>query len=60
MLLHPVFRLQDSMQKKTLGERRWRQVAQRKKVVDEIEAYKRAHGGREPRRRRGVLGRWRG
>eukprot|EP00947_MAST-08B_sp_MAST-8B-sp1_P000122 g122.t1 len=42
MLLHPIFRLQDSMQKKTLGERRWRQVAQRKKVVDEIEAYKHA------------------
>ena len=51
MLLHPIFRLQDSMQKLTLGEKRWKQVAAGLVITDAVNLYKRQHGGALPKKK---------
>lgn len=48
LVLFPAFRLQDMMQRKTLGERVWLQVIQNYQEVKRIEEYKAQHGGRAP------------
>jgi hypothetical protein len=48
LVLFPAFRLQDMMQRKTLGERVWLQVMQNYQESKRIEEYKATHGGRAP------------
>jgi len=48
MLMFPAFRLQDQMQRCTLGLRRWRKVLEYKAKREVIEAYKLANNGELP------------
>jgi Ca2+-binding EF-hand superfamily protein len=48
MVLFPIFRLQDALQKYTLGEKRWTQIAKEVQRQKAIEEYRRTHGGRAP------------
>ncbi|GBG27977.1 Calcium-dependent protein kinase 5 [Hondaea fermentalgiana] len=52
MLLFPIFRLQDKMQRRTLGARRWTQILKKKAEREKIEAYKLAHDGDLPPKKR--------
>lgn len=48
MLTFPIFRLQDQMQRKTLGQSRWTKILREKAKRERIEAYKLAHDGDMP------------
>lgn len=48
LVLFPAFRLQDMMQKKTLGEAAWVELSERYYHNKQIEDYKAAHGGKLP------------
>ena len=48
MLLWPAFRMQDRMQKATLGEKGWHKIALAMKRREEIEHYKKTHNGALP------------
>uniref|UniRef100_A0A7S2S8V8 EF-hand domain-containing protein n=1 Tax=Mucochytrium quahogii TaxID=96639 RepID=A0A7S2S8V8_9STRA len=48
MLMFPAFRLQDQMQKCTLGSKRWTQILKYKAKRERIEAYMAAHDGEVP------------
>lgn len=48
LVLFPAFRLQDVMQRVSLGERAWVKISEKYQKVKEIEEYKAAHGGRLP------------
>ena len=50
LVLFPAFRLQDRMQKKTLGDSYWYKVARIKAKEEYIEEYKRTHDGAPPPR----------
>lgn len=47
-VLFPIFRLQDLLQKATLGEKKWLKVAARNKREKVAEKYKRLHNGQLP------------
>jgi Ca2+-binding EF-hand superfamily protein len=48
LVLFPAFRLQDMMQRNTLGERVWLKVIENYQETRRIEEYKATHGGRAP------------
>lgn len=48
MLLFPAFHLQDVMQRRTLGQKRWTAILRHKAQHERIEAYKLAHDGELP------------
>lgn len=48
LVLFPAFRLQDVMQRVSLGERAWVKISEKYQKVKEIEEYKATHGGRLP------------
>ncbi len=48
LMLFPAFRLQDVMQRTSLGEKVWLKVMEKYQEVRRIEEYKAAHGGRAP------------
>lgn len=48
LVLFPAFRLQDTMQRNSLGERAWVRVIEDYQEAKRIEEYKAAHGGRAP------------
>lgn len=48
MVLFPAFRLQDNMQKLTLGEARWRQINTKVEKQRQADEYAEQHGGRAP------------
>lgn len=47
-MLFPAFRLQDRIQKMTLGEKGWVEVAKRVAKAKYIQEYMRVHGGELP------------
>jgi hypothetical protein len=48
MILFPAFRLQDLMQKATLGERRWTVILEMMNTKREIQEYRDMHDGLFP------------
>lgn len=48
MIFYPAFRLQDTMQKNTLGETEWNYVLQNYAHNQAVEEYRDTHGGRSP------------
>lgn len=48
LMLFPAFRLQDVMQRTSLGEKAWLTVMEKYQETKRIEEYKAAHGGRSP------------
>jgi len=48
MIMYPAFRLQDNLQKKSLGEHTWLRVLQDYTARQRIHEYKLTHGGRNP------------
>ena len=48
MVLFPAFRLQDKMQKYTLGKRRWNVILRERKLIRDVLRYRRTHGGAMP------------
>ena len=48
ILFYPAFRLQDGMQRATLGEKKWVQVHEFMKKKRQIEEYRSRHGGATP------------
>ncbi len=48
LILFPAFRLQDVMQRTSLGERAWIKVIERYQESKRVEEYKATHGGRAP------------
>jgi hypothetical protein len=48
LILFPAFRLQDVMQRNSLGERAWIKVIENYQESKRVEEYKAAHGGRAP------------
>jgi hypothetical protein len=48
MIMYPAFRLQDNLQKKSLGEQTWLRVIQDYTARQRVEEYKVTHGGRLP------------
>jgi hypothetical protein len=48
LILFPAFRLQDVMQRASLGESQWLTVIEKYEDNKRIEEYKAAHGGRAP------------
>lgn len=48
LILFPAFRLQDMMQRNTLGENTWLKVIEQYQESRRIEEYKNSHGGRAP------------
>ena len=45
LVLFPAFRLQDVMQKKSLGERAWLKINEKYSLNQQREAYRKAHNG---------------
>ncbi len=50
MLMFPAFRLQEKMQKMTLGEKQWTKINERIKVSRYRQDFMNAHNGVEPRK----------
>lgn len=48
MILFPAFRLQDTLQRSSLGEESWLKVIEMYHKMQKLEEYKAAHGGRLP------------
>lgn len=48
LVLFPAFRLQDMLQKYSLGETGWIEISRRNQMEKEIEKYRRAHNGKMP------------
>jgi hypothetical protein len=48
IILFPAFRLQDSLQKMSLGEKAWLQIIEEYNKAKKIEEYKATHDGRPP------------
>lgn len=48
LMLFPAFRLQDVMQRQSLGEKAWLSVMERYQEAKRVEEYKSLHGGRAP------------
>ena len=48
MLLWPAFRMQDRMQKHTLGNKAWNQIVKAKVRREFVAEYRKSHDGREP------------
>ena len=48
LILFPAFRLQDTMQRSTLGESTWLRIIERYTRAKRIEEYKATHGGKLP------------
>jgi hypothetical protein len=48
LILFPAFRLQDSLQRKSLGETRWLRIIENYNKQKRIEEYKATHGGKLP------------
>ena len=48
LILHPAYRLQDNLQKYSLGEKEWLKITERYFESKRIEEYRAAHGGKLP------------
>jgi hypothetical protein len=48
LVLFPAFRLQDTLQRSSLGENQWLRIIEEYTKQQKIEEYKAAHGGRLP------------
>ena len=48
LVLFPAFRLQDAMQKNSLGERAWIRIIEEYHRAQQREAYRKLHNGKDP------------
>ena len=48
LVLFPAFRLQDRMQKMSMGEKEWLEIVRSAAEEKRVEEYKATHGGRAP------------